>query len=658
MSRWHVKAIAEIDQDEIWGYPDEDVEVEFDNGEIRVMSWREVIVSQYFWDIQRDFPEVPILPQHAVIGKWNKGTPEDILSAVRKTISEQADFIDKEYIMKNILVMRNRFYNGCIMNTQEYTTSISGFDIAEIVESPEYQAIVDNLEPTHASIQAAYEQSHQLLKDGTWMMHNPMKRSNRFGVVNEQQYNQVAVARGFVTDINNVQFNEPILTGYARGLHRLHDFSIETRSAAKAVQQQKDPIADTEYFNRRLQIGTEIIRYLFEGDCGSEHFIRFHLNKGNFATIVGSYIEDPETGQLICVEESDKKRLTEFKIVRVRSALGCKFLSKYGICETCLGKYAQNVPRDISIGHLSATITGEKMAQTVLSTKHLDKSIEVKKFKMTREDAKYFEVVGKEGKHIRIKPEWLGGRKGVELLVNHSSLSALADIAHSNESSNVHYSRLTVVEEVGLKIPVGEREGDYDYYYAKVSDVSRTSFFTADFLDYILELPDLPREGKSMIALTLDDWDPTVPILELPLKRDSMVDYLNSFSNQIENQLAKLKVDVNTEEGMSDAFMTLFDVVDEFVQVPVTYLAILMSATLVRDRKNGDYRLPTYESKREFATVNELFRYRSLSAAMAYEQQYNAIVKPFSITYQLRANHPFDASVIPSIGNVYQEDKH
>ena len=194
MTVWPVKDIAEIDQEEIWGYPDEDVMVIFDDGSQHVMSWREVIISQFFWDIQRDFPELPILPQHATIQKWNKGTPEDILSAIRKTISESADFIDKEYIMKTILVMRNRFYNECILHIQEYTTSLNGFDIAEIVESPEYQEIADNLEPTHASIQAAYARSHELLMDKEWLFHNPMKRANRYGVVNEQQYNQVAVA--------------------------------------------------------------------------------------------------------------------------------------------------------------------------------------------------------------------------------------------------------------------------------------------------------------------------------------------------------------------------------------------------------------------------------------------------------------------------------
>lgn len=655
MSQWHVKDIINIDQEEIWSYPDEDVEVVFDDGSVKVMSWREVIISQFFWDIQRDFPEVPILPQHAVIGKWNKGTPENILSAVRKTISEEALFIDKEYIMKNILVMRNRFYNEAMLHTQEYLTSISGFDIAEIVESPEYQEITDNLEPTHKSIFAAYERSHELLQDKHWLFNNPMKRANRFGVVNEQQYNQVAVARGFVTDINNMQFNTPILTGYARGLHKLHDFSIETRSAAKAVQQQKDPIADTEYFNRRLQMGTEIIRYLFEGDCGSEDLLLFKLDKGNFKSLIGSYIEDPETGELICVEESDKKRLTNYSQVRVRTVIGCKHLSDHGVCEKCLGRFAQNVPRKISIGHLSATITGEKMAQPVLSTKHLDKSIEVKKFKISREDSRYFEVIGKEGKLIRLKPEWLATQKGVSLLVNHNALSALADVAHSNESTNVRYSRLTSVEEVGIRIP-GAREGDFDYYYAKVSDTSRTSYFTPDFLDYILELPDLPREGKSMFAIPLDNWEAHIAILELPLKRDSMVDYLNSFSKTIETELAKMKIDPNTEEGMSDAFMTLFNVVDEFVQVPLTYLAILMAATLVRDKRNGDFRLPLYKGKREFATVNELFRCRSLSAAMAYKDHYNSLVKPYAITYQLRPNHPFDASVIPTIGDVYREE--
>ena len=654
MRIWRAKDIAELDQSTIWDYPDEDVEVIFDDGSQHTLSWREVIISQFFWDIQRDFPEVPILPQHATINKWNKGTPEDILSAVRKTISDMVDFIDKEYIMKSILVMRNRFYNECVLNLQEYTTSLNGFDIAEIVESPEYQEIADNLEPTHASIQAAYARSHELLVDKEWLFHNPMKRANRFGVVNEQQYNQVAVARGFVTDINNVQFNEPILTGYARGLHRLHDFSIETRSAAKAVQQQKDPIADTEYFNRRLQMGAEIIRYLFKGDCGSERYIQFQVDSGNFPSLVGSYIEDPETHEIVRVRDSDKKRIVKYKVVRVRNATGCKHLADYGICEVCLGKFSQNVPKDISIGHLSATITGEKMAQTVLSTKHLDKSIEVKKFKITREDSTYFEVVGDEGKLIRLKPEWLRNHRGVSLLVNQSSLAALADIAHSTEAANVHYSRLTNVEEVGLKIP-GAGEGDYEYYYAKVSDVSRTSFFTADFLDYIIELDNVPREGKSMLAIPLDKWEFSQAILELPLKRDSMVDYLKSFSTEIETNLAKMKVDVNTEEGISDAFMKLFTVVDEFVQVPVTYLAILLASTLVRDKKNGDFRLPTYEGNREIATVNDLFRFRSLSAAMAFKQQYDAIVKPFSVTYQLRPNHPFDASVIPSIGDVYAE---
>lgn len=654
MTLWKVKEIIQIPQEAVWDYPDEDVEVEFDDGSRHVMSWREVIISQFFWDIQRDFPEVPIYPQHAVRGKWKKGTPEDILSNIRKTVGEMAPYVDKEHLMKAVLVMRNRFYNECILHTQEYTTSLNGFDIVEIVESPEYQEIADNLQPTHRSIQQAYERSHELLMDNSWMMHNPMKRANRFGVVNEQQYNQVSVARGFVTDINNVQFNTPILTSYSRGLHKLHDFSIETRSAAKAVQQQKDPIADTEYFNRRLQITSEIIRILHAGDCGSERFVRFHVTSGNFKSLVGSYVEDPETKQLFCVEEADKKRVLNFKVVRARTALGCKHLAKYGVCEKCLGKYAQNIPYNVSIGHLSATTTGESMAQRVLSTKHLDRSIEVKAFKLAKQDAMFLEVVGEEGKFIRIKPDWFGKQQDMEMLIAHSSLAALADIAHTGDTSGMKYSRLTTVEEIGFKVP-GKKKADAEYYYAKVSDISRSSFFTPEFLDFLLDQPTLEKEGKSMFRVNLAGWDVTKPILELPLKRESMVDYLRSFSSVIEKDLSTLKVDVNTEEGISDAFALLFKTVDEFVQVPIAYLSILMSAALVRDRKNGDYRLPTYDSPREIAASSELFANRSLSAAVAYEGQFGVLVKPMSITRQLRANHPFDPAVLPTVGDVYDK---
>lgn len=654
MKTWRVKEISQLPQESLWNYPDEDVEVIFDNNESHILSWREVIISQFFWEIQRDFPELPILPSHATIGKWKKGTPEDILSTVRQTVG-QVSYIDKEYLMKMILVMRNRFYNETILHLQEYTTSLNGFDIVEIVESPEYQDIADNLEPNHGSIQRAYERSHELLMDDHWLMHNPMKRANRFGVVNEQQYNQVSVARGFVTDINNVQFNNPILTGYARGLHKLHDFSIETRSAAKAVQQQKDPIADTEYFNRRVQITTEVIRVLYPGDCGSERFVRFHVNSGNFRSLKGSFIEDPETKKLVCVTEANKKQILAAGVVRMRSALGCKHLGTYGICETCLGKYADNVPRNISIGHLASTTTGNNMAQRILSTKHLDRSIEIKAFKLSKQDKTYLEVVGEEGKFIRINPAWFGKHRNAELLVSHSSLSALADVAHTSDTAGMKYSRLTSVAEVGFKIK-GEKEGDVDYYYAKVSDISRNSFFTPEFLDFLLDKPKLEREGRSMFAIPLDGWDVTKPFLELPLKRESMVDYLKSFSTAIEKNLATLKVDVNTEEGMSDAFAYLFGVVDEFVQIPLTYLAVLMSAMLIRDRENGDFRLPTYDSPREFGKSSEIFSGRSLSAAVAYEGQFDTLVKPMTITRQLRANHPFDSSVIPSIGDPYKEE--
>ena len=102
------------------------------------------------------------------------------------------------------------------------------------------------------SIDECYGVIDKVLMKDSILSNNNLARAARGRFVRMGQIVQCVGPRGYATDIDSYIFKEPILQGFAYGITDLRGSMQESRSAAKAIFWQGDPMAESEYFNRQL----------------------------------------------------------------------------------------------------------------------------------------------------------------------------------------------------------------------------------------------------------------------------------------------------------------------------------------------------------------------------------------------------------------------
>ena len=257
----YARNIVNLPLDDIWYLSDvENVTLIMDDGSC-VATGRSVIYSWFYWEYQRQIPELPLLCEHHVgMSYMTKSTHVEFLSTVLFSCHDISDgTIPLEVLAEIGQLITNYIYNEFIVRIEEYVTSNSILDYVEILEDPFIKEAVENTERSPEGIEHTLGEVKVYLTRHDKYPHNGLKATCETELGNWGQLLQAVVFRGYATDADNVFFRDPILSCYARGITKLHDNMIESRSGTKSLLSQRVPLEKTEYFNRRMQMSAETV---------------------------------------------------------------------------------------------------------------------------------------------------------------------------------------------------------------------------------------------------------------------------------------------------------------------------------------------------------------------------------------------------------------
>lgn len=263
----------------------------FDDGAELEVSWKETVYSSYGWDFHRQYPKTPLNTNHhvrSVLGKkrLSPKTHLVLFGNIVWAVYDADQTIDRDVLAHQVYVQTNVMYNDLTLRLEGEVGSIDILDFCQVLDSPTISEINNNVQPTEASIDEAYERIMKALNDEPVLYNNPLAKAGRSGIVNRGQLLQCLGPRGFLTDTDSTQYRTPVLRGYADGMRLFYDSLVESRSAAKALIFSKKPLQDAEYFSRRLQLMDQIVRNLHMGDCGSKEYLHWHVFFNNFTNSV------------------------------------------------------------------------------------------------------------------------------------------------------------------------------------------------------------------------------------------------------------------------------------------------------------------------------------------------------------------------------------
>lgn len=658
MLKIHARELIKYTPEQLWGFLQGEFIVKFDDDEIQT-NYKEVIYSSYVWRYHQLYPNTPILLKHHVKSilkneRLNDGTHLKLIAnnlysvydAYCESVADRVNLLDD--LAKIAYEITNQMYNDLTYRLEEYVTSIDILDLLEITEDPAHLEIMNSILPTQGSIAECYNKIESRIKDANYFPNNAFVKAVKSKILNLRQVIQVIGPRGFLTDIDSHLFKKPVTVGYTQGIRSLYDIMVESRSSAKALAFSTDPLQQSEYFSRRQQLICQNVETLHPGDCGSTHYLSWHVRSkvsedgfkiNDLDTICGKYYLDEETNTLKIIKKTDTHLIN--KTIKLRSPVaGCAHPDPQGICETCFGEAYLAIPKGTNLGHMACTFMTEKISQMVLSIKHVDGSSAVEGIVLKPHEKKYLKA-DINGNVYFLSDELKN--KELKLMINANDAVTLTDINLVDDVDKLNISRVSELDSI---VFVASTDVKGETPTIQVSVNKRLANMTHAFLKHIKEV-GWGITDKGFYVIDMKGWDFKLPILSLPLRHFNMSNHQVEIAEMLEATVKDLTYRDNVV-APSAMLIEFHDLVNKRLPVNLAVLETIIYASMVVSAANGDYSLPKAWTDSGVGVMRLLLNNRSLAPAMAYERHKETINSTTSYTHTNRPEHCFDWIIMPS----------
>ena len=669
MVTYQARELLFLQKEQLWALPLGPCIVVFDDGELQTTTQR-TIFSVYCQEFHRLFPDTPLLKDRHHIGseRLETGTHLKLVGNsfwdAYDSETAQGRHFNIEQLCRRIYEITNEIYNDFTYRLEAHVSSINLLDFLDVINQKDIKEANDSVKPYEASITKTYGVIEDTLKDPKQLVGNPIAEAVKSNLLSLGQVLQCVGPRGTLTDIDSTIFPHPILTGYVKGMKGLYESMIESRSASKALLFTKDPLSDTEYFNREMQLltatfksvhGTYSSNYVSPSvrdklksisDCGSKKYRTVHLTASEFPQYVGKYHVSKD-GSLLPIRKQDRHLIG--KKVKIRSVFDCQVPDREGVCQTCFGELSLSIPAQTNIGHLCASTLCEKVSQAVLSTKHLETSSNVDELQLDCFAEQYIRI-GNDPNTIGISHRL--AKSNIKLVIASDEVPNISDVRYVNDVEQLTLSQVSEIRNITLIVE--DKKGNKDTVSLPVSIGSRFSSFNHRMLKYLKTHGwNLTDSGDYVIDLC--DWNPDHVIFELVMKHVNMIDYMKSIKRFM--MASYQKDSLRQYQDPWDGLMAFHEIVSNKLKVNIAHLEIIIHSARKRAIEELDEtgkasvyvpyedKVPTGNEVSVFTPYNDHMKRRSLGALFAYERQSPLIYDILSYNIKDRHSHPLDEMV-------------
>lgn len=648
--RIHAREILAMPYAERWQLPPGKMTVVFDDGEL-VTGMRRTLYSSYTWDIHREYPHTELLIKHHMgnTGGVDGDTHRTLLGRALFTCRDNyiakglpMTAADMERLSELVYLSANNIYNDFTRDLGRYVTSVCAFDVLDVLDHPPIAEFREKMLADNGIGIYNPDAFNEVVKKE--LMHSP--QLDRNGVAKLARNRLVAIgqivqcvgARGRATDIDSHAFRKPILNGFAMGITELADALMESRSASLSQFFTKEPMKDSEYFNRAVQLSNSTIMRLHDTDCGSNEYLPFTVSSTDYLRdMEGIAYLDPETQTEKVIQLGDKHLL--YKTIQVRSVLRCHHPDRQGVCIRCFGELGYSIPAETNIGHESASEMQSKVGQLLLSNKHYLASAILGLLQLSEHGRKYL-VAGPRENYLYLN-QWLTDKDTkVHIKVFESEARNLSDVSTVTSPDQLVPYRLSSLTHIEFTTLRKGADGEIrDMVECRIGD--RNASLSRDALTYMKAKGwELDKDGNFVIDM--GDWDGQKPLLEMPLKHFSTVDYMKSIENFLKGigtKGEKSVLDYDTHSAMLGA---LHDLVSLKLEVNFSYLQTIILGLLVQSVDDRDFRPPLPRRDGVAAKYRHLMTMGSLARTMAYQEQTKTLYSAASYLVKVRPESPLD----------------
>lgn len=643
MKRYKMRDLINWDLNRLMSHEQVPIMVECDDGEVETII-EEITLSWFLWEFHRLYPKTPCLTSHVMANLTiSPKAHMDYLAVVQRDAYENSREDEYEDILPYNQVafsVYNDIYNFLSGKLTKFMTSISILDYLDVMDHPKVKAANDRVKlgkrVTSREIAETYDEITEILKTDESLSGNPISDAFKYKLVSIGQILQDIGPRGFVSDVDSHIFSFPIRVGYAEGMSDLADYIAESRTGTTAEIMTGDPMRDSEYLNRLMQMSVSRVKKIHYGDCGTDITFPWAIKaEKHLKDMYGIYYVNEETGEQEPIEPSKHKHLVG-KPIQIRLVYGCVYPDRETVCAKCFGDLAHNIrPSDV-VGHISAIEHQSPQSQEILSYKHLTTSASEYGIYLDEAAHKLFDV--KHADYLTyVKPGI--NLDGLKFRLPLSSLSGFESLSKVKTWGQVSPSRVSDVVE----ILITDKQGDQ--FPAIVADPDNPVYFSIEALKFLVETNyEVLENGDYEFDMT--GWDNNLPIFRIPKIQFDVLEYAKSLEVFIKGpessgRKGKQQTIVDFQEPLP-ALVELYDMVSARLSVNLSHLQCVVLASMAEDPENYDYRLPLDRMKGVFVSHASIMRNGSAVSSLGYERQQEEIFNPEKYLGKPRPSHIYD----------------
>ena len=325
------------------------------------------------------------------------------------------------------------------------------------------------------------------------------------------------------------------------------------------------------------------------------------------------------------------------RTLKIRSILECQHSDPVGVCKACFGAMSMSVPSGVNLGHIASISIGEKMAQSIMSTKHLMRNIRAEEFMLVDGTERYLKTVS-GGNHLALLGTIKADRLVVEVPLG--NCPEINSIHRIKNLSSINPQRVSSLESIKITTTTGDVTYT-DILYVKRG--ARNTCFSREFLKYIKD-HSWETNDQGELVFDITDFPRGEHFIDLPMTHTNMLDFLNSMVGIIESKkVVKPDRKLSSFTDKASALTYVLDRLNTRLDANVSWIEVILLASTASDVENRDYRIAKGVDEFSFENHGNLMRHRSVSAMMAYERQ-KMFFESYSNFLDIpRSSHPYDS---------------
>jgi hypothetical protein len=310
---------------------------------------------------------------------------QDMVLGLHELTKSNEDEVELEYLGEKTTIGRIELFKQAIPEKYQDTKIFSLFNIT--LNKKEIHKLIDKLErilPENVWLEVidkmcriGFNNSHATLSIKDFIVdpekepdNNATKMITSGARGSWEQYKQIAVSKGFISDVTGRVIPKEVKSSLIKGLTP-DEFFVTCYGGRKGLIDTADNTAQSGYLTRKLiYLLSPLMLDTAVSDCHKElgntkYFEFFVKDEKTAKSLIGRYING---GQ---ITKDNYKDIVE-KTIQLRSPIAC---TAKGICKKCYGDLYKT-HKSKNIGIIAAQSLGERTTQLTLRTKHLSGSTE------------------------------------------------------------------------------------------------------------------------------------------------------------------------------------------------------------------------------------------------------------------------------------------